>query len=118
MSRKRRPLQPDEWVPLAEHAREIGMPERTLRRRLMALHQRLGGGVLRSYNAPGAKVGKWFFNRLATRAGLERDPDETEAALGEHLTRIEKLENRQESLRQSLKALKKHVNSQQLSLKL
>ena len=117
MSRKRR-LQPDEWVPLAEHAREIGMPERTLRRRLLALHQRMGGGVLRSYNVPGTKVGKWFFNQLVTRAVLERDPDETEVALGDHLTRIEKLENRQEAMRQSFKSLKKLVNAQQLSLKL
>lgn len=110
MSRKRRTLQVDEWVPLAEHAREIDMPERTLRRRLMALHQRMGGGVLRSYNVPGTKVGKWFFNRSATRAVLERDPDDTEAALGEHLTRIEIAENRLKALQQAHNALKRLVN--------
>ncbi len=97
-------------MPLAEHAREIGMAERTLRRRLKALHQRMGGGVLRSYNVPGAKVGKWFFNRAVTRAVLEREPEEVEVALGEHLLRIEKTENRLGALRQSLKALKRLVD--------
>lgn len=97
-------------MPLAEHAREIGMPERTLRRRLMALHQRMGGGVLRSYNVPGTKVGKWHFNRAVTRAVLERDPDDTEAALGEHLTRIEIVENRLKALQQAHNALKRQMN--------
>jgi len=87
------------------------MVERTLRRRLMALHQRMGGGVLRSYNVPGTKVGKWFFNRAVTKAVLEREPDDTEAALGEHLTRIEIVENRLKALQQSHNALKRHVNN-------
>jgi Mg2+ and Co2+ transporter CorA len=100
-------------VPLAEHAREIGMPERTLRRQLYALHQRMGGGVLRSYNVPGTRVGKWFFNRAVTRAVLAREPDDTEVALGEHLTRIEKTENRLAALRQSLKSLRALVNTLQ-----
>ena len=70
----------------------------------------MGGGVLRSYNEPGTRVGKWHFNRAVTRAILERDPEETDVALGEHLTRIEKSENRLKALQQSHNALKRLVN--------
>jgi len=96
----------EDWIELAAHAREKGIPERTLRRRLTALHQQLGGGVLRSHNKPGTKVRKWFFNPLATRAGLERDPDMVELALGEHLLRLEDLEKKVMALRQSLNSVK------------
>ncbi len=106
MSRKAPSAAPEDWLPLAEHAREKGISERTLRRRLTALHQRLGGGVLRAYNQEGTKVRKWFFNPAATRAGLEREPDATESALGEHLLRIEDLEKKVMALRQSLNSVK------------
>jgi transposase-like protein len=97
---------PAEWLELARYARDHGIPERTLRRRLTALHQRQGGGVLRSYNEAGTRVGKWFFSPLALQAALEREPDETEAALGEHTLELEDLKRKVEALRQSLNAVK------------
>lgn len=99
----------DGWLELAKHARETGISERTLRRRLTALHQRLGGGVLRAYSAPGASVRKWWFNPTALQAALERDPEETEVALGEQRVRIEELEEKVNALRQSHKSLKRQV---------
>lgn len=105
----------DGWVELAKYAREKGLSERTLRRRLTALHQRLGGGVLRSYNDPGTRIGKWWFNPVAVKVGLERDPDETETSLGEHLLRIEENEKKLNALRQSLNALRRQVNSMKAS---
>lgn len=109
MSRKAPDPTAEDWLPLAEHAREKGISERTLRRRLTALHQRLGGGVLRAYNQEGTKVRKWFFNPLSVKAGLERDPDEAEISLGEHLLRIEDAEKKLEAFRQSLNAVKAKV---------
>jgi hypothetical protein len=100
---------PADWVALAEHARKIGRPERTVRRQLSALHARLGGGVLRSYNQPGTRVRKWFVNLLAVRAGLAHDRLEPEEAIGDLLLRVEDLEKKSEALRQSHKALKRHV---------
>jgi hypothetical protein len=100
-----------DWLPLAEHARSRGISERKLRRQLIALHQRLGGGVLRSYNEAGTKVRKWFFNPAAVKAGLERDPDEAEISLGEHLLRIEDSEKKIEALRQSLNSVKAKVKA-------
>lgn len=75
--------------------------------RMTGLHQRLGGGVLRSHNRPGTKVRKWFVNPLVVKAAVEKDPDATEVALGEHLMRIEELERKLEALRQSHIALKR-----------
>lgn len=67
--------------------------------------------MLRSYNEPGTRVGKWFFSPLALQAAVERDPDATEAALGEQLLRIEDLEKKVAALRQSLIAVKNKVKS-------
>jgi len=106
----------DGWIPLAETARKAGVPERTMRRRMVALHQRLGGGVLRSYHPEGGHVRKWFVNAAALRAGIEKDPDATEVALGEHLVRIEELERRLLALRQSHIVVKRHVKAVQLKL--
>jgi hypothetical protein len=97
------------WLPLAETARAAGVSERTMRRRMVALHQKLDGGVLRSYNLKG-KTRKWFVNPQALLAGVEDDPDEAERGLGEHLLRIEELEKRLDALRQSHNALKRKTN--------
>lgn len=102
---------PAEWLELARYARDHGIPERTLRRRLTALHQREGGGVLRSYNEPGTRVGKWFFSPAALQAALERDPDDAEAAMGEQRLLIEDLQRKVEALRQSLNAVKARMKT-------
>lgn len=106
----------DAWIPLAETARKAGVNERTMRRRMVALHQRMGGGVLRSYHPEGGHVRKWFVNAAALRAGIEKDPDATEVALGEHLVRIEELEKKLLALRQSHIAVKRQVKAVQLAL--
>ncbi len=59
---------------MAEGAREQGIPERTFRRRLLALHAQLGGGVLRSFNQPGTRVRKWFFNPAKAALAVEEQP--------------------------------------------
>lgn len=106
----RRPPPPAaNWVPLAEHARTLGKPERTIRRQLTALHARLGGGVLRSYNQPGTRVRKWFVNLAAVQAGLEHDPADAEEAIGDLLLRVEDQEKKSEALRQSHNSLKRKV---------
>jgi hypothetical protein len=81
--------------------------------RLTALHQRLGGGVLRSFNRPGTKVRKWWVNpaRLARLLEEPEAVDAVEEQLGEHLLRIEALEEKLQALRQSHIALKRKVNS-------
>ncbi len=99
----------EDWVPLAEHARERGVAERTLRRQLTALHARLGGGVLRSYNQEGTKVRKWFFNRATTKAGLERDPDAIAVQVGELTLQFEDLKEKVNALRQAHNSLKRLV---------
>lgn len=81
-----------------------------MRYRMVALHHKLGGGVLRSYSRPGKRVRKWFVNAEALRLSVERDPDDTERALGEHLLRIEELEKKLDALRQSHNALKRKTN--------
>lgn len=105
---------PRALVGLAEYARARGVPERTMLYRLTALHQRLGGGVLKSQNPPGTKVRKWWVNpqkleRLQRE--LAEDAEPTEEQLGEHLLRIEALEEKLEALRQSHISLKRKVNS-------
>lgn len=67
--------------------------------------------MLRSYNRPGTKVRKWFVNPAALRSAVEKDPEENEVALGEHLLRIEALERNLQALRNSHIALKRKVNS-------
>jgi hypothetical protein len=82
--------------------------------RLTALHQRLGGGVLKHFTPPGKKVRKWWVNpeRLARLVEDEGEPvDATEEQLGEHLLRIESLEEKVNALRNSHIALKRKVNS-------
>jgi hypothetical protein len=77
---------------------------------MTALHARLGGGVLRSYNKPGTRVRKWWVNLAAVRVGLTRDPADTEEAIGGVLLRLEDLEKKSEAFRQSHNALKRKVN--------
>jgi hypothetical protein len=82
--------------------------------RLTALHQRLGGGVLKAFNRPGTKVRKWWVNpdrlaRLVEDEGV--DVDDVEEQLGEHLLRIEALEEKFKALRDGHIALKRKVNS-------
>lgn len=102
---------PDGWLELAKHARETGIPERTLRRRLTALHERKGGGVLRAYNPPGTSVRKYWFNPAALQAALEQDPDETEVSLGSHRVLIEELTEKVNALRQAHNSLKRQVKA-------
>jgi hypothetical protein len=102
------PSKPQQWVELAAYAREQGIPANTLLRRLKALHERQGN-VLRAYNRPGAAVRKWWFNPVALKAGLERDPEETEAVLAEQLARIEALEAKVDALRRAYQSLKRRV---------
>jgi hypothetical protein len=86
-----------------------------MRRRMVALHQQMGGNVLRSYNRPGQRVGKWWVNVTALQAkarDLQSGPEEPESvdvALGEHLLRIERVEKRLQALRDSHIALKNKV---------
>ena len=76
---------------------------------MTALHARLGGGVLRTYNAPGTRVRKWWLNLEAVRIGLTRDPADAEEAIGSVLLRVEDLEKKSEALRQSHNSLKRKV---------
>lgn len=101
-------------VPLTEYAREHGVSDRTMLYRLTALHQRLGGGVLKHFSGPGKKVRKWWVNpaRLARLLeGEGEDVDAVEEQLGEHLLRIEALEEKVQAIRNSHIALKRKVNS-------
>lgn len=101
-------------MPLAEHARARGIPERTLRRQMTALHARLGGGVLVAYNKPGTRVRKYWLNLAAVRVGLTKQPVDTEEAIGEVLLRVEDLEKKSEAFRQSHNMLKRKVNQLEL----
>jgi hypothetical protein len=106
----------DGWQSLAETARKAGVSERTMRRRMVALHQQLGGNVLRTYTRPGQRVGKWWVNLNVLQAKArelqsdnQSEPESTEVALGEHLLRIERVEKRLQALRDSHIALKNKV---------
>lgn len=86
-----------------------------MRRHATALHQQLGGGVLRGFNEPGRRVGKWWVNTRVLAAHHQRDEIEeereaTQSALGEHLLRIEDLERKTQALRDRQIALKKRVD--------
>lgn len=110
-----------DWTPLTRLARESGVPVRTMRRRMAALHQQLGGGVLRAYNEPGTRVGKWWVNvtvlqahhgRAEAEAERERVEDQQEAVqaqLGEHLLRIEAVERKTQALRDRAIAQRKRL---------
>jgi hypothetical protein len=83
---------------------------------MVALHQQLGGGVLRSYNRPGQRVGKWWINVPALQARARDlqsedrpEPESIDVALGEHLLRIERVEKKLQALRDSHIALKNKV---------
>jgi hypothetical protein len=103
----------DQWVPLAEGARERGIPERTFRRQLAALHAQFGGGVLRAYNQPGTRVRKWFFNPVRANMAppVQLKIEDVEAQLGEVVLRVEDLERNNTALRQKLNSLKAKVKS-------
>lgn len=115
MSKKGAP--PIQWVPVAEGARERGIPERTFRRRLLALHSKLGGGVLRSYNQPGTRVRKYFFNPEKAVLAVEEQPalEDLAEQLGALTMRVEDCEKRGEALRQSLNSVKARVKRKVLS---
>lgn len=76
---------------------------------MTALHARLGGGVLRSYNQAGTRVRKWWVNLAAVRVGLTRDRADAEEAIGGVLLRLEDQEKKSEALRQSHNSLKRKV---------
>lgn len=99
---------PDRWVPVVDGAREHGIPERTFRRRLLSLHARLGGGVLRSFNQPGTRVRKWFYNPARASIAIEHHLKLEELAelVGEVTLRIEDCERNDKALRQSLNSVK------------
>jgi hypothetical protein len=88
----------------------MGIPPRTLRRRLYALHLRYGN-VLRAHNRPGTVVRKWWFNPVALKAGLERDPDDVEATLGEHRLQLEELQEKVNALKQAYNHLKRQMKT-------
>lgn len=104
---------PDRWVPVVDGAREHGIPERTFRRRLLSLHARLGGGVLRSFNQPGTRVRKWFYNPARASVAIEHHLklEELVEMVGEVTLRVEDCERNDKALRQSLNSLKHKVKT-------
>ena len=99
------------WLPLAAEARKAGVPERTMRYRLVALHHKLGGGVLMSLNEPGTKVRKWWFNPEALKRALDVDPNPIDVAFGESELRIEDVEKKIAALRNAFREHKKSANA-------
>jgi hypothetical protein len=101
----------DRWVPVADGAREHGVPERTFRRRLLALHAQLGGGVLRSYNQPGTRVRKWFYNPAKASIAIEHQLklEDVEEQVGALMLRVEVCERNDTAFRQSLNSVKAKV---------
>jgi hypothetical protein len=98
---------------VAEGAREQGIPERTFRRRLLALHAQLGGGVLRSFNQPGTRVRKWFFNPAKAALAVEEQPTVESLAreLGELMLRVDTCERNDEALRQRVNSVKAQMKT-------
>jgi hypothetical protein len=89
-----------------------------MRRRMVALHQQLGGNVLRTYTRPGQRVGKWWVNLTVLQAkardlqsdtATTEEPESIQVSLGEHLLRIERVEKKLQALRDSHIALKNKV---------
>lgn len=101
-----------EWVELAAYARAQGIPERTLRRRLTALHAQRGD-VLKASDGSGRRVGKWLFNPAALRApAAPPAPAELDRQrqLAELVERIARLEARAERMRKETVGLRARLN--------
>jgi hypothetical protein len=90
-----------EWVELAAYAREQGFPERTLRRRMSALHARQGN-VLRAQNEPGKRVRKWWLNPDALRAPATPTVERNAAELDAARVRLQRLEAQATKMRDEL----------------
>jgi hypothetical protein len=82
-----------------------------MRYRLVALHHKLGGGVLMSLNEPGSKVRKWWFNPEALKRAIDFDPNPIDAAFGESDLRLEDCEKKITALRNALREHKKQANA-------
>lgn len=97
-----------EWIELAPYARKHAIPVRTLRRRLTALHAQRGN-VLKSVNAPGTRVRRWWFDASALGASVPV-PTEPPHSVAELQQRLDRIEARLTKLRNEDARLKRRVN--------
>ena len=89
-------------VGITEAAIAIGVHPRTLRRRLVFLHER-NGNVLVSFGRPGGRVGKWLVRKSALLTAMREDPTTTDERLHALEHGLAELAARQLALRNSFK---------------
>ncbi|MBA2724272.1 MAG: hypothetical protein H0U56_15570 [Methylibium sp.] len=94
------------WISIPEAARAAGVQPQTMRRRLLALHFKLGGGIVRSLHLQG-KPRKYWVNVEALRLASAQEPDAIEVELGDLRTRVADLERKLDALRNAYRQLKK-----------
>lgn len=100
------------WVAVSDGARAQGVSVRTFRRRLLMLHEQVGG-VLKSFNRPGTKVRKWFYNPDVTRIAVELGVrlDAVELKVESLMTRMDESEAKLVVLRTSINSVNRKVKA-------
>lgn len=96
---------PAAWLPLRKLARASGIPEKTFRRRMLALNIELGGKLLRRQSRTG-NGGRWLVDRAVfeqherpSRTPASATPKSFEEQLAEHAKRLDVLDRRLQTVR-------------------
>lgn len=98
------------WVSVADAAKAAGVGHRTMRRRLLRLNERFGGGVLESYEPKGARARKYWVNPAVLKLAVDGQTPELERRLENAEARVALVEKKVQRLADSHKALKRKVN--------